>query len=1670
MKKLLLALLSCLLMGSASAATYQNYYVTNANPAISTAGTNAVLGLMSTNKIPATNIYIGGQILSGAMGTNTGVGKVLEDHGTYAGWMVPTNLSGVGATNVYQTDFGAGLTATTNLFLYTVSAVAQTNQVFVNNTGLPGVVVGNAIGTNVSTFLTSQTNQVFINNTGLPGVVAGNAIGTNVSTFLTSQTNQVFVNNTGLPGVISTNGIGTNMSATYLTGTLPDARLSTNVVVRSNNFVPITLGGIPVAASTTRLITNSLWAGSLDYVEIINEFMFNNSGVRASYFVGDGNYVTNLNATKIIGIVSPTNLGLFATLNVGGRYLRNDGTFQILTPGSGDMMYSENLASMANFGTSRSNLLAHEGSNITIGVISAARFATNAPTSNYVLKASSAATATWVDIGTVSSLLIANNLSDVANTNTALTNLNAHNASRLTIGQVSTALLASNTPANTLVLRATSANSAAWSPGGGDVVAANNLTDLASLSEARTNLGANDAANLTVGILPDARLSTNVITVGRLDFVNGTNYGMSTTSADNSVSLSNALWYATQTGRPGRVYIPAGTYYFSATVHPPLRTDIYGAGSTTILIQTNDVDLLHYSNGAECYLHDMVLRGVDATMTTGCGVVVDSMVAGNFSGEFIKLDRLFITYFAHALKLYNTALVSVKDCGFHFQSLGPILIHTNDTLIVEQCGMGYGTNVSQQGSAPIFDIKGNFKSIKISSCEIGNFHPFVVMDTNTSSFDIEVDGCNFERASYQKAGLGTNLVVLRGGGSFRFLGNRYNGGDNSYTNGLIRGIGTPTYPRTITFDSPNEDLPSVSGTYPLLYSDDWTGRGQFVGMSPGVWRAGGVLKTNSVLFDGDVASGSFNPTNATLYGSTILTGNSAVTALISNSANSMVLDMFSGYSGAGFDGGVVIQQRTTNTVPLALKIGVTGSATAANRGYWLQAAETGVSDDRHLGLQRYGGTVDIGLAATPAVLTVTGTNIIASAGSKLNGVGFTNGNAYVFGVLLATNGPWVISNADNTISGSNYFSGPNYFSGSNYFTGTEYMAGAVRMADGSLLATNMTTRTNASGGTALTVYGNVVVNGTNFGSGAGLTDVIASNTNSFANTNDSRAMTWSSSQNKINLTSATGLPVTGITASGSPNAGNYLSGAGVWSIPGSTGGALNGTNNWTGTNTFVTAPVIISNLTVTGALGINNAYFTNGYFGYTNSVAGFDVNGKLIATNITGVTGMLTNQFTTNIVGAAINGGVTFNSPVLTTSSSSNSPAATELASAGWVRGLFDSAGASYYATTNVTSFVTNTSWATTNTTIFAFNTAQPTTYNTRVYVAPEAASYLAGSSTTNKFQQLNAGATVNAMLTASGSGLSIKPEIYISYTGTNDWFGDWSGAYQTISSASTNLYSWVVANPSYTSTNAAGFYVLGTFKIGVQNTPARNLTFHIGTNAVVADASHISVSGSSLGSGNAYLAANQTWTGSNIFNGGMSGNGSGLTSLTGAYVVTNSAGILAITAGQTNTTQLATDLQITARTNAASILAITAQQTNTTQLLTDLQITARTNASSIITIASPLTNATGILAITAGQTIQSTNIVNAFKAPFSTNYPVVLSDSIICSTGTNQLITLPNITNGVPNGKMFTILISSTTGYGSAIVTNANGVQTILKAAALSQTITNGQSLTVISDGGNWR
>ena len=79
-------------------------------------------------------------------------------------------------------------------------------------------------------------------------------------------------------------------------------------------------------------------------------------------------------------------------------------------------------------------------------------------------------------------------------------------------------LAATNSPAVGKVYTAISSTSGYWATAGsgaGDLLAANNLSDLANVNTGRTNLGAHNASNLTIGTVPDARLSGNVSLLGQ---------------------------------------------------------------------------------------------------------------------------------------------------------------------------------------------------------------------------------------------------------------------------------------------------------------------------------------------------------------------------------------------------------------------------------------------------------------------------------------------------------------------------------------------------------------------------------------------------------------------------------------------------------------------------------------------------------------------------------------------------------------------------------------------------------------------------------------------------------------------------------------------------------------------------------------------------------------------------------------------------------------------------------------------------------------------------------------------------------------------------------------------------------------------------------------------------
>lgn len=181
MKKIISILFLMPLLALAQPIRFQ-YYTTNLSPALSVLGTNAVNNIISTNRgvtnivlsltggslpTPASvgdMIYYGvgawvglpkgspqqmlamdssdprpvwtwdlsamsnfpafnlsGLARSGTIGTAGAAGKILQYNGTFAEWVTPTNVIAGSATNVFETAFGVGLTATTNTFLYDVA-------------------------------------------------------------------------------------------------------------------------------------------------------------------------------------------------------------------------------------------------------------------------------------------------------------------------------------------------------------------------------------------------------------------------------------------------------------------------------------------------------------------------------------------------------------------------------------------------------------------------------------------------------------------------------------------------------------------------------------------------------------------------------------------------------------------------------------------------------------------------------------------------------------------------------------------------------------------------------------------------------------------------------------------------------------------------------------------------------------------------------------------------------------------------------------------------------------------------------------------------------------------------------------------------------------------------------------------------------------------------------------------------------------------------------------------------------------------------------------------------------------------------------------------------------------------------------------------------------------
>jgi hypothetical protein len=164
--------------------------------------------------------------------------------------------------------------------------------------------------------------------------------------------------------------------------------------------------------------------------------------------------------------------------------------------------------------------------------------------------------------------------------------------------------------------------------------------------------------------------------------------------------------------------------------------------------------------------------------------------------------------------------------------------------------------------------------------------------------------------------------------------------------------------------------------------------------------------------------------------------------------------------------------------------------------------------------------------------------------------------------------------------------------------------------------------------------------------------------------------------------------------------------------------------------------------------------------------------------------------------------------------------------------------------------------------------------------------------------------------------------------------------------------------------------------------------------------------------------------------------------------------------------------------TNATGVFVQTRMKmvTQTTPTASDVTVHYGTNYASHVTLSGASSTSGNVYAaannvFTGSNTVShvySTGAQYAKTLSTQTNYTFSASDTVVFVTGTNTVITLPNCTNTTA-GRIVQVIVDNT--YGSAIVTNANGVQ--LLNGALKQTLgatgTTTNSFTSVNTGSNW-
>mgnify|MGYP001562571283 CR=1 FL=1 len=298
------------------------------------------------------------------------------------------NLSG--SSNAVDLIASTGIAITTN----TAGRTFTLASALTNNTGLPGVVVGSGIGTNLSTLPTLSGDNIFIGTsnriTGDLAVVGTLYAGAGNYTSLTAATFSVTAPN---------GAMWTNLTGANVTGTVPDATRAVYVTTSPlSNSISGNATTATLASYVSGILTNTVALAS-------------NVQAGATLNVANGSALTNLNASNLAsGTVPSARLtGASITNGVFGSFTNlasPAGAAVWAISDDGTAIFDSVTAAHAGNGASLTSLNA---ANLASGTMDPARMATNAATANARLVATSASTAQWQDDSTTVAFASATN-------------------------------------------------------------------------------------------------------------------------------------------------------------------------------------------------------------------------------------------------------------------------------------------------------------------------------------------------------------------------------------------------------------------------------------------------------------------------------------------------------------------------------------------------------------------------------------------------------------------------------------------------------------------------------------------------------------------------------------------------------------------------------------------------------------------------------------------------------------------------------------------------------------------------------------------------------------------------------------------------------------------------------------------------------------------------------------------------------------------------------------------------------------------------------------------------------------------------------------------------------------------------------------------------------------